>query len=96
MNDPEGYWKSLYPDTIRQGTPGRTWNVGLKETSEYLQVNFDGQIADMPYAGNVGMRVVNTDLNVTQHLTGDPGAYGTEPADVGTQITRRSYRDFLP
>ena len=50
----------------------------------------------MPYSGNVGVRVIHTDLNVTQHLTGDPGQYGTEPADAGTQVTQRSYNDVLP
>ena len=96
MDNPEAYWKSLYPETQRQGEPGTTWAVGLKETSAYLQANFEGSFGSMPYSGNVGMRVIQTDLGVTQHLSGDPGAYGTEPADVGTQITRRSYKDYLP
>ena len=96
MDNPEAYWKSLYPDTQRQGTPGRTWNVGMKETSGYLQADFNGQLGSMPYSGNVGVRVINTDLNITQHLTGAPGSYGTEPADIGTQVTPRSYRDILP
>ncbi|OOG55752.1 TonB-dependent receptor [Rhodanobacter sp. B05] len=96
MDDPEAFWKSLYPGTIRQGEPGTTWGVGLKEMSGYLQGDFDGNIAGMSYSGNVGVRIIHTDLNVNQHLTGDPGAYGTEPADVGSDITRRSYRDILP
>jgi len=41
-------------------------------------------------------RVIHTDLNVTQHLTGARRAnYGTEPADAGVEITRRSYNDVL-
>ncbi|NII10170.1 TonB-dependent receptor [Oleiagrimonas sp. C23AA] len=96
MDNPEAYWKSLYPDTLRQETPGRTWAVSMKATSAYLQANFDGSIGNMPYSGNVGMRVIDTHLDVTQHLSGDPGAYGTEPADAGVQLTRRSYRDYLP
>lgn len=96
LDDPEAYWKSLYPDTQRQGEPGTTWAVGLKETSAYLQADFDGSLGSMPYSGNVGMRVIRTNLDVTQHLSGDPGAYGTEPADAGTAVTRRSYKDYLP
>lgn len=96
MDNPEGYWKSLYPDTLRQETPGRTWAVSMKATSAYLQADFDGSIGSMPYSGNIGMRVIRTHLNVTQHLSGDPGAYGTEPADAGTELTRRSYKDYLP
>ena len=96
MDNPEAYWKSLYPDTFRQGDPGTTWAVWMKETSGYLQANLQGDIGSMPYSGNVGVRVINTDLNVTQHLTGAPGAYGTEAVDNGTQVTQRSYRDYLP
>jgi TonB-dependent receptor len=96
MDDPESFWKSLYPDTIRQGDPGTTWAVKLKENTGYLQANLQGDIGSMPYAGNVGVRVIDTDLTVTQHLTGDPGAYGTNAADNGTQVTKRSYRDVLP
>ncbi|HEX7324555.1 MAG TPA: TonB-dependent receptor [Rhodanobacteraceae bacterium] len=96
MDNPESYWKSLYPESGEQETPGRTWGVGFKETSGYLQADFNGQVGSMPYSGNVGVRVVNTNLNVTQHLTGAPGAYGTEPVDAGTVVTQRSYRDYLP
>lgn len=96
MDNPEAYWKSLYPDTVRQGEPGTTWAVGMKETSAYLQADFDGSFGSMPYSGNVGMRVIRTNLGVTQRLTGAPGAYGTEPADAGAQVTRRSYKDYLP
>jgi len=96
MDNPEAYWKSLYPGTMRQEDPGTTWAVWMKETSGYLQANLEGNIGSMPYSGNIGVRVIDTDLNVTKHLTGDPGAYGTEAADVGTQVTRRSFRDTLP
>jgi TonB-dependent receptor len=96
MDNPEAYWKSLYPQTMRQGEPGTTWAVWMKELSGYVQADFAGEFGSMAYAGNAGVRVIDTNLNITQHLSGDPGAYGTEPADAGTQVTRRSYRDILP
>jgi TonB-dependent receptor len=96
MDNPEAFWKSLYPDTTRQETPGRTWAVWMKETSAYLQTDFGEQLGDMPLSGNIGVRVIHTNLEVTQHLSGLPGLYGTEPADVGNQVTRRSYYDILP
>jgi TonB-dependent receptor len=96
MDNPEAYWKSLYPQSLRQGEPGTTWAVGIKETSAYLQANLDGTLGNMPYSANVGLRVIRTNLGVTQRLSGDPGAYGTEPADVGAQVTQRSYKDYLP
>lgn len=96
MDDPEAFWKSLYPGTIRQEEPGTTWGVGLKELTGYLQGDFNGDLGSMSYSGNVGVRVIRSNLDVTQHLTGDPGAYGTEPADIGTSVTKRSYQDVLP
>ena len=50
----------------------------------------------MPYSANVGLRVIHTDLQVTQLLAGLPGQYGTEPAAAGNQVTSRSYTDVLP
>jgi len=42
------------------------------------------------------VRFIHTNLEITQHLTGLPGQYGTESADNGTQETDRSYTDVLP
>ena len=96
MDNPEAFWKSLYPNTIRQAAPGITWDVFMKELSGYLQADFAGQLGRMPYSANVGVRVIHTDLQVTQLLAGDPGQYGTEPAAAGTEVTRRDYNDVLP
>ena len=96
MDNPIAYWQSLYPDTTTQEAPGITWNVWMKELSSYLQADFAGELGGMAYSANVGLRFVHTNLDVTQHLSGDPGQYGTEPADTGTQLTQRSYSDVLP
>lgn len=96
MINPVSYWKSLYPDTEEVGEPGTTWAVKLKELSGYLQADFNGTIGDMPYSGNIGVRMIHTHLDVTQHLSGAPGSYGDEPVDAGTSLTRRSYQDVLP
>jgi len=96
MVNPVSFWKSLYPNTEEVAEPGTTWAVRLKELSGYLQADFKGTLWDMPYSGNVGVRMIHTNLNVTQHLTGAPGSYGDEPADVGTALTKRSYQDTLP
>ncbi len=96
LDDPMAYWKSLYPNTRTQAAPGITWAVTMKETSSYLQADFSGGLGGMSYSGNVGARLIHTDLDITQHLTGAPGQYGTEPADAGTHVTERSYNDVLP
>jgi TonB-dependent receptor len=96
MDNPEAFWKSLYPGTTRQAAPGITWAVTMKELSSYLQADLSGHLNGMPYSGNVGVRVIHTNLSVTQDLAGDPGQYGTEPAVAGTAVTQRSYTDVLP
>jgi TonB-dependent receptor len=96
LDDPMAYWKSLYPNTTTQAAPGITWAVWMKELSSYLQADFSGALGSMSYSGNVGARLIHTDLDITQHLTGAPGQYGTEPADAGTKVTQRSYNDVLP
>ncbi|MEW9570322.1 TonB-dependent receptor [Rhodanobacter sp. Si-c] len=94
--NPVSYWKSLYPDTIIADDPSTTWGVGLRELTGYLQGDFSGTWGDMPYSGNVGVRMIHSDLNVTQHLVGAPGSYGDVAAPAGTSITNRSYQDVLP
>ena len=96
MNSPLAYWKSLYPETQIQEDPGNTWAVWMKETSAYLQGDFGEDLGGMPFTGNVGVRVIHTNLDVTQHRTGLPGLYGTMPADIGIQDTDRGYYDVLP
>ncbi|MBS0365243.1 MAG: TonB-dependent receptor [Proteobacteria bacterium] len=96
MDNPLAFWRSLYPNTTTQEAPGTTWNVWQKELSSYLQADLSGELGGMSYSGNVGVRFIHTNLDITQHLTGAPGEYGTESADNGTQETKRSYSDVLP
>jgi TonB-dependent receptor len=96
MDNPQAFWQSLYPNTTTQEAPGITWNVWQKELASYLQADLGGELGGMPYSGNIGVRLIHTNLDITQHLTGLPGQYGTEPADNGTQQTLRSYTDVLP
>lgn len=96
MDNPLAFWQSLYPNTTTQEAPGITWNVWMKELASYLQADLRGELGSMPYSGNIGVRFIHTDLDITQTLTGLPGQYGTEPAIAGTQLTQRSYNDVLP
>ena len=96
MINPVSYWKSLYPDTVEVGEPGTTWAVKLKELSGYVQGDFNGTLGDMPYSGNIGVRMIHTNLQTTQQLSGAPGSYGDEPVDAGASVTKRSYHDLLP
>ena len=96
LDDPMAYWKSLYPDTTTQASPETSWGVWQKELSSYLQADFNGDLGSMRYSGNVGVRFIHTNLDITQYLTGLPGENITEPASAGTQEYLRSYNDVLP
>ncbi|MGC2033414.1 MAG: TonB-dependent receptor [Steroidobacteraceae bacterium] len=96
LNNPMAYWKSLYPDATTQASPETSWAVWQKELSSYVQADFNGDLGSMKYSGNVGARLIHTNLNITQYLTGLPGQNITEPAEAGTQVIQRSYNDVLP
>jgi TonB-dependent receptor len=96
MDHPLAFWQSIYPATTTQNAPGITWNVWSKELASYVQADFRGELGSMPYSGNVGVRFIHTNLDITQTLSGLPGQYGTEPANAGTQEYLRSYNDVLP
>jgi TonB-dependent receptor len=96
MDNPMAFWKSLYPGAQTQAAPGITWAVRLKETTGFVQTDFSGDWGSMSYSGNVGVRVIHTERRVTQDLSGDPGQYGTEPEETGTEVTERRYNDVLP
>ena len=96
LDDPMAYWKSLYPNTTTQASPETSWGVWQKELSSYVQADFNGELGSMRYSGNVGARLIHTNLNITQYSTGLPGQNITEPAGAGTQVIQRSYNDVLP
>lgn len=96
MDNPLAFWKSLYAGTQTQAAPGITWAVRLKETTGFVQSDFSGELGSMSFSGNVGVRVIHTERRVTQDLSGDPGQYGTEPAETGIEVTERKYNDVLP
>jgi len=96
LENPMAFWQSLYPNTTTQVAPEITWDVRLRETASYLQADFSGQLGGMSYSGNVGARLIHTNLQVTHDLAGEPGQYGDESALAGTQYIQRGYNDFLP
>lgn len=96
MDNPMAFWKSLYPGAQTQTAPGITWAVRLRETTGFVQSDFSGELGSMSFSGNVGVRVIHTERRVTQDLSGDPGQYGTEPEETGTEVTERKYNDVLP
>lgn len=92
FDDTEGFQRSIYNNVVRSVDPGRSYNVDLDEFSYYLQANFEHGIV----SGNLGVRIVETDLTVKQNAVGASRSYGLAAPDIGDVLTKRDYRDVLP
>ena len=91
------YWKSLYPDTTTQASPGNSWAVWQKELSSYVQADFNGDLGGMRYSGNVGARLIHTNLDITQYYDRPSGSIRHRARRCRYPgITQRSYNDVLP
>ena len=86
---------TLYPGEIENVNPGATWKVTATQYSGYFQGSMDGNFI-VPYSINAGLRIIHTDLGITQHLVGDPKAYGLYATDKGTVVTDRGFTNYLP
>jgi TonB-dependent receptor len=95
MDNLTAFQNALFPGNVRNVDPGGTWHVDLNQTSGYVQGNVEGTVY-FPFALNGGLRVIKTNLTVTQHAVGGPLPYGQLAVDRGTAVTHRSYTDVLP
>lgn len=65
-----------------------TWNVEEETSSAYLQLDFEGNVGEVPVRGNIGMRQIDTDQNSL--------AYGTVGGVAGQVAGSHSYDELLP
>jgi TonB-dependent receptor len=92
FDDVKSFQEKVFGAAVRYQIPGATYDVSLKEQSAYADANFEiGKLS-----GNVGLRVIQTDLLVKQNLTGARQNYGDTNLDVGDTVTSRKYTDWLP
>ncbi|ATC23928.1 TonB-dependent receptor [Caulobacter vibrioides] len=92
FDDAEAFHKKVFGGAIRVTVPGQTYDVTMKEQSAYGAANFEiGKLH-----GDFGLRVIQTELNVKQNLTGDTRNYGDTNADAGDSVSKRKYTDWLP
>jgi len=92
FDDAEAFHKKVFGGAIRVQIPGQTYDVSLGEQSAFGAASFEmGGLS-----GNVGLRVIETELTVKQNLTGDVRNYGDTNADAGDTVTKRKYTDWLP
>jgi TonB-dependent receptor len=96
MDNALKFQNSFYPGNVEVMNPGASFNVGVKQTSGYVQMNFKSDLFGIPYSGNAGVKIIDTRLDITQYVTGNPQPYGLAGLVTGTLETKRNFTDFLP
>lgn len=100
--DPAGWIQALYPDTPFTffADPLNTFSVNEQTTAGYLMTDF-GDVNDRFHI-NAGVRIVNTELTVTQGASpASPTFFGTDVwngviSNADQIVSERSYTDILP
>lgn len=92
FRDPRQWHLDTFGNVARTENGGATYDVQLDETNYFLQANFEQGIV----SGNVGMKVVETNLYVKQNLVGSNLPHSGLGPDIGDAVTERSYTDYLP
>lgn len=72
--------------------PGQAYDVTLSELSYFLQGNFEVG----PVSGNLGMKIVETELNIRQNEVGASIPHSGASVDTGDVVSKREYIDYLP
>ena len=96
MDNPAAFQERLYPGEVDVMNPGQSYKIKFKQDSMYLQGNMAGYLGEMPYSGNVGLRHIQTQFDVTQHGVGDSRPYGGPAYDLGEIVKSRKFSDNLP
>jgi len=92
FRDPKAFHEKTFGNVARTENGGATYNVGLDEITYFVQANFEWEAL----TGNVGMKVVETELSVKQNLVGPNLPHSGLGPDIGDVLTERSYTDYLP
>jgi hypothetical protein len=81
FDDVKSFQEKVFGAAVRYTVPGTTYDVTLKEQSAYANADFEiGKLS-----GNVGLRVIQTNLLVKQNLTGATQNYGNTNLDTGDE-----------
>lgn len=86
------YQEQVFGPQTRFNQPGQSYGVGLDEFSYFTQVNFETG----NFTGNLGVKIVETDLTIIQNVTGGGVPHSGVNYDAGDLVTQRSYTDVLP
>ena len=105
MDNALAYLNGLFPQgSFPYSDPTANFRVQEKETSGYVKADFGGTLPLLPYtySGNVGVRVVGTELDIRNFQTnsndfiGAGGSYNGVLVNLGEINSSKSYVDPLP
>ncbi|CAN5492865.1 TonB-dependent receptor [soil metagenome] len=96
MDDALSFQNRFYPGNVEVMNPGASFNVGVKQTSGYIQGDLKGELFGLTFSGNAGVKVIQTKLDITQFVTGSPRPYGVANLLGGEVTTKRDFTDVLP
>lgn len=92
FDDVVAFQERVFGNAYRVIIPGNSYQVTLEERSFYLNSGVEfGKLT-----GDIGLKVIRTDLKVRQNLTGETRNYGDTNLDIGDTYARRAYYDYLP
>lgn len=96
MDNALAFQNQYYPGNVDVMNPGASFNVGVKQYSGYVQMNMQGDVFGIPVTANAGVKIIHTDLNILQYITGNPRPYGVAAELGGDVRTQRGFTDYLP
>lgn len=86
------FQEKVFGEQTKVINPGQSFQVELEEFSYFLQANLEYGIV----SGNVGVKVVETDLTIVANEVGAQMPHSGTNVDTGDVVTSRSYTDYLP
>ena len=92
FDDTLAFQEKVFGDQTKFIQPGQSYGITLDEFSYFTQINFEAGAL----TGNLGVKVIETDLTIVQNLTGDGVPHSGTNYDAGDVVTTRSYTDVLP
>lgn len=92
FDDVVAYQEKIFGPQYEVIHPGRTYKVNLDEWHYFAQINF----AAGDLSGNLGVKVIDTELTVLQNLVGGAVPHSGANYAVGTETRNRKYTDVLP
>ena len=92
FRDPRAFHENTFGNVQRTVNAGASYDVALREFNYFTQINFEHGI----FSGNLGMKVVETDLYVKQNIAGPNLPHSGLGPIIGSTVTERSYTDYLP